>query len=166
MEMDRDVNPTTLKLMQTFRELFKANWHDRPMAGCKPSEIRVLFCIRYGKMKVSEISKLLHVTSPSVTQLLKGLETNGFIERHTDPVDRRAVEVKLTEQGEALLKQSMRTFTQSMDGLVAYLGEEESQQLAALLSKAFRYFDGLERAIVVGNKLNMQQFQGNGDENV
>jgi DNA-binding MarR family transcriptional regulator len=166
MEMDRDINPTTLKLMQAFRELYKSTWHDRPVAGCKPSEIRVLFCIRHGKMKVSEISKLLHVTSPSVTQLLKGLEANGLIERHIDPVDRRAVGVKLTEQGETLIKQSTRAFTQSMDGLVEHLGEEESQQLAELLSKALRYFSMLERTILAGNKLNIQQFQGNGDGNV
>ncbi|MGH2510206.1 MAG: MarR family winged helix-turn-helix transcriptional regulator [Ktedonobacteraceae bacterium] len=139
MEIDRDINPTTLKLMQAFREFYRSAWQDRPVSGCKPSEIRVLFCIRHGQMKVSEISKLLHVTSPSVTQLLKGLETNGLIERHINPTDRRAVGIKLTEKGETLIKQSTKAFTQSMDGLVEYLGEEESHQLAELLSKAFRY---------------------------
>lgn len=161
MDRERDINPTTLKLMQAFREFYRSTWQERPIAGCKPSEIRVLFCIRNGKMKVSEISKLLHVTSPSVTQLLKGLEINGLIERQIDPVDRRAVGITLTEKGEMLIKQSTRAFTQSMDGLVEYLGEEESQQLAELLSKALCYFSNLEHAMVA-----TMQLQGNGDKNV
>lgn len=164
MEMDRDINPTTLRLMRAFREFHKSGWQEHSFAGCKPSEIRVLFCVKHGvkvgasDMKVSDISKLLHVTSPSVTQLLKSLEANGFIERKIDPIDRRAVGIKLTGMGEAFVKQAMEAFTSSMDGLVEYLGEEESNQLAELLSKAFRYFGERENS--------MRQSQWNGDEKV
>lgn len=162
MEMDWDINPTTLKLMMAFREFHKSNLQDRPIAGCKPSEFRLLFCIKLGRkpdadyMKVSEISKLLQVTSPTVTQLLKGLEANGLIERHIDLADRRAVDIKLTAQGEMLIKQARKAFTETMDGLVEYLGEEESTQLAELLSKSCRYFGEREA--------RMRQSQWNGDE--
>lgn len=150
MEMNQDIKPTTLKLMRAFREFHKSGWQERSIAGCKPSEIRVLFCVKHGMkpgasaMKVSDISKLLRVTSPTVTQLLKGLEANGLIDRHVDPLDRRAVEIKLSEKGETFTRQSMEAFTSSIDGLVEYLGEEQSNQLAALLSKAFRYFSERE----------------------
>lgn len=163
MDIDQDINPTTVKLMQAFREFYRSGWQDRPIAGHKPSEIRILFCIRHGKMKVSEISKLLHVTSPCVTQLLKGLEADGLIERKIDPADRRSVDIKLTEQGEVLLKQSMRNFTQSMDGLVEYLGEEESHQLAELLSKTLCYFSEREARYLSQQRASMQRFPGNGD---
>jgi DNA-binding MarR family transcriptional regulator len=128
----------------------KIGWHQRSIAGCKPSEIKVLFCIRKGaksnapEIKVSEISKLLYVTSPTITQLLKGLEANGLVERHIDPTDRRAVGVKLTEKGEMVSQQAADTFSDSFNGLIEYLGEEQSNQLAELLSKAFRYFSEKE----------------------
>lgn len=170
MEMDRDLNPTTLKLMRAFREFHRVGGQERPIGGCKPSEIRVLFCIKHGmkpgasEMKVSEISKLLHVTSPTVTQLLKSLETHGFIERHIDPLDRRAVGIKLTKKGECVTRQAMEQYTQSMNGLVEYLGEEESNQLAELISKAFRYFGEREARYFHERETSMQQSQWNGDE--
>jgi DNA-binding MarR family transcriptional regulator len=172
MEMDQDIKPTTLKLMRTFREFHKSGWQEHSIAGCKPSEIRVLFCVKHGMkpgasaMKVSEISKLLRVTSPTVTQLLKGLEANGFIERHEDPLDRRAVEIKLSQKGDAFTRQAMEAFTSSMDGLVKYLGEEQSNQLAELLAKAFRYFGERENHYFNESEAATFRFQWNGDQEV
>ncbi len=140
MNMDWEINPTAAKLMQAFRELHKFNWEEGSVGGCKPSEIRVLFCIRHGKMKVSDISKMLHVTSPSVTQLLKGLEINGLIERNMDPTDRRVVDIKLTDKGEAVIRKALAGYRNYMEGLIAYMGEDECNQLADLLLKMFRYF--------------------------
>jgi DNA-binding MarR family transcriptional regulator len=114
--------------------------------GYKPSEIKVLFCIKKGgrpdrdEITVSEISKLLHVTSPTVTQLIKGLETEGLIERTINPADRRVVGIKLTEKGEQVTQQARRDFFESINGLIAYLGEEQSDQLAELLLKASHYY--------------------------
>ncbi len=158
--------------MRALREFHKSGWQERAIAGCKPSEIRVLFCVKHGMkpgagtMKVSEISKLLRVTSPTVTQLLKGLEANGLIERHVDPLDRRAVDIRLSEKGETFTRQAMEAFTSSVDGLVEYLGEEQSNQLAELLSKAFRYFGEREARYFSEREASVYQFQWNGDEEV
>lgn len=149
MDLNGSTNPTTQKLMAAFMQFGKAAWHERIIAGCKPSEIRVLFCIKKGmrpgssdssEMKASEISKLLHVTSPTITQLLKGLEANGLVERRVDPTDRRAVGLTLTEKGEKITQQAAHDFSSSFDGLIEYLGEEESSQLAELLLKVFHYY--------------------------
>jgi DNA-binding MarR family transcriptional regulator len=137
---------TAQKLFRSFMQFNRAEWHQRSIAGCTPSEIRVLFCIRKGvkpdgsDIKVSEISKLLHVTSPTVTQLLKGLEASGLIERNIDPADRRAVGITLTEKGKMVTQQAADAFLASFQGLTEYLGEEQSNQLAELLLRASRYF--------------------------
>jgi|SRR6266849_144386 len=141
------INSTAQKLFRSFMQFGKAEWHQRSIAGCTPSEIRVLFCIRGGvkpdatDIKVSEISKLLHVTSPTVTQLLKGLEANGLIERNVDLADRRAVGITLTEKGKMVTQQAADAFSASLQGLVEYLGEEQSSQLAELLPKVIRYYN-------------------------
>jgi DNA-binding MarR family transcriptional regulator len=143
--MESQTNPTAQRLFSTFMQFNKAEWHQRSIAGCKPSEIRVLFCIKKGvkpsasEMKVSEISKQLQVTPPTVTQLLKGLEANGLIERHLDPLDRRTVGITLTEKGEMVTQQAADAFSSSLNGLIEYLGEEKSNQLAELLSMVYRY---------------------------
>lgn len=145
--METMTHPVARKLLTSFMQFDRAEWHQRSIAGCRPSEIRVLLCIRTGgamgapDMKVSEISRRLHVTSPTVTQLLKGLEARGLVERHVDPTDRRAVGITLTERGGMVAQQAADAFIASLHGLVEYLGEDESDHLATLLSKVFRYYN-------------------------
>lgn len=155
-------DPTSQKLMRAFMQFEKSSWHQRSIAGCKPSEIKVLFCIKRSMrpdvptMKVSDISKFLHVTSPTVTQLIKGLEANGLVERHIDQTDRRAIDIQLTEKGEIVTQQAANDFYCSFKGLIEYLGEEQSNQLADLLSKVFLYFNEKEA--------NFHTSQWSGDE--
>ena len=91
-------------------------------------------------LKVSDISKMLHVTAPAVTQMLKNLEASGLVERNPDPTDRRVVYVTLTARGEETIKQAKKGLVVPFQGLVKYLGEQESNQLAELLNKAQAYF--------------------------
>ena len=143
---DASVDTTARKLMMAFMRFGRAEWHERSIMGYKPSEIRVLFCIKKGgrpdggEINVSEISKLLHVTSPTVTQLIKGLEVEGLVERTINPADRRVVGIKLTEKGEAVTQKARQDFFESINGLIEYLGEEQSDQLAELLLKTFHYY--------------------------
>ncbi len=144
--MDQDATATEQKLLSALTQFKRLGWHQRAVAGCKPSEIRLLFCVKEGtnaglpEMKVSEISKQMGVTSPTTTQLLKSLEAHGLIERNIDPIDRRAVGIKLTAKGGMVAQQARDAFCASIKGLVEHLGEEESDQLAELLCKVFRYF--------------------------
>jgi DNA-binding MarR family transcriptional regulator len=166
--MHSTADATAQKLSQSLMQFNKAfmQFHraalNQHLAGCKMSEIGVLCMISKGtksgarEMKVSEISKMMHVTSPSITQVLKGLEANGLVERHIDPTDRRSVGIALTERGKEVAQKAEEAFLISFHGLVEYLGEEQSNELASLLSRAFRYFN--ERMS------NMYQSPWNGDE--
>ncbi|GAC1400368.1 MAG: hypothetical protein NVSMB49_12490 [Ktedonobacteraceae bacterium] len=147
--MDTVTSATEERLLHALGQFKRAKWHEQAIGGCKPSELRVLFCIRNGAtpdtpMKISEISKQLHVTSPTITQLLKGLEANRLIERHSDPEDRRSIGITLTEKGSAVAQRASDAFSESLHGLVTYLGEEQSNQFANLLIKVFHYYS--ERA--------------------
>ncbi len=162
--MEQPTLTTEHKLFRALSLFRRLSWHEHSIGGCKPSEIRVLFCIRrhmnlhIAEMKVSEISKQLHVTSPTITQLLNSLEANGLIERHIDGIDRRVVGVTLTEKGEMVTKRATEAMTGAMGELITYLGEEQSDQLADLLFKVFRYFDEKETS--------MSHAQWTGDEYV
>jgi len=135
------------KLLASFIQFDKIEWHQRSFMGYKPSEIKLLFCVKkctatgLPEMKVSEISKILRVTSPTVTQLVKSLEANGLIERNIDPSDRRAVGIKLTAKGDMVTNKAGQAFSATMHGLAEYLGPEQSNQFAELLSKVFEYFN-------------------------
>ncbi len=137
---------TEQNLLQALAQFRRAKWHDQTIGGCKPSEIRALFCIKNGStpdapMKVSDISKQLHVTSPTITQLLKGLEANNLVERHSDPTDRRSIGITLTEKGNYVAQKASDAFSGLLHGLIEYLGEEQSDQLADLMFKVSHYFE-------------------------
>ena len=144
--MDQPMMLTDHKLFRALTQFKRLGWHQHSIAGCTPSEIRVLICTKGGGgplpplVTVSEISKRLSVTPPSITQILNTLETRGLIERHMDRTDRRVIVVTLTKQGEKVTEQAEETFSAVMKGLIEYLGEDQSNQLADLLFKVFRYF--------------------------
>jgi DNA-binding MarR family transcriptional regulator len=57
-----------------------------------------------------------------------------------DTTDRRVIVVNLTKHGEQITELAHEAFSDTMRGLIDYLGEEQSNQLADLLFKVFRYF--------------------------
>ena len=144
-------SPIAQKLLKSFMQFRKTGWHDKKIAGYNPSEFKVLATIRHGandlnaEMKISEISKLLQVTPPTVTQIINTLEKDGLVERMVDPEDRRAVKIKLSEAGMEATEKARKVFSQTFLGLIDFLGEEDSEQLANLLSKAHEYFNELSR---------------------
>lgn len=142
---------TAQKLLKAFMQFRKTGWHEKKIGGYNPSEFKVLAAIQQGaneknnEMKVSEISQRLHVTPPTVTQIVNILEKDGLVERAIDPDDRRAVKIKLTPAGMEATASAKKRFTNTFAGLIDYLGEEESGQLADLLDKVHHYFNEQSR---------------------
>lgn len=144
-------SPTVQKLLKSFIQFRKTGWHDKKIGGYNPSEYKVLAVIYEGankketEMKVSEISQILGVTPPTVTQIINNLDKGGLVERTIDPEDRRAVRIKLTLKGIELTENARKAFFEKYLGLVDYLGEEDSEKLADLLNKVHKYFYELKR---------------------
>lgn len=150
----KNQNPVAQKLLEAFVKFHKLNWKQSPMVNLKSSEIMVLFSVKklmnpdIPGIKMSDISNSLKVASPTITQLISSLETNGFVERTMDKEDRRAVRVKLTAKGEKAIKKASEAFLDAFNGLAEYLGEDDSIQLAELLSKTFAYFEKRKKEIL------------------
>lgn len=133
-------NPVTHRLFSALRQLRRAHWQ-QTVEGHKPSEMTLLICIAKRLdvteigLKVSEISRFLRLSPPTVTQLINSLEAKGMVERMSDPSDRRVVRIKLTERGTAVTQRAKSHMDATLNKLVDYLGEDESNQLADLLLK-------------------------------
>lgn len=90
---------------------------------------------------VSELSSMMAVASPTVTPLVRSLEEQGLVLRYNDKEDRRAVRVKLTEQGLEQVREFAKKRSAQIQGLVEYLGEEKSGQLIELLEQVYEYVE-------------------------
>lgn len=151
--MDLEASNEVRRLFATFQKFTKADWGKQPILGIKPSEMRVLLCIKdisnkgSNRVTVSEISKSLFITSPSVTQIIKCLSTLGYIERSVDAKDRRIADIKLTDQGELIVQKASERITANYSGLFEALGKENSDTLITLLDQVYVYFDNRSKAL-------------------
>ncbi|WP_424766880.1 MarR family winged helix-turn-helix transcriptional regulator [Paenibacillus sp. sgz302251] len=145
--MSTDKYENVADLMNIFQRFARADWRKKTMWGLKASEIRVLVCLKKGgekdnsSMTVSEISKMLQVTSPTVTQMINSLIASGYVERSSDPNDRRITDVILTEKGEQLAQKASERYHALFRGMVDQLGKEQSDQLVMLLDQVFQYLE-------------------------
>lgn len=148
--MDALVN----EMMETFQRFARAEWRKQSVSGIKSSEVRVLICLKVlinesdRGVNITDLSRKLSITSPSITQMIKNLMTDGFVERYNDPRDKRITLIRLTEKGECVAQKSYEKYMFYFSGLIERLGEEQSRTLIASLSEVYSYthesgtFDG------------------------
>jgi len=66
-----------------------------------------------------DLAEVLAVTPRTITALVDGLESTGFVTRESDPSDRRTRHVTMTEQGQATTRRLLdgrRRFAQNLLG--------------------------------------------------
>ncbi|PJI08727.1 MULTISPECIES: MarR family winged helix-turn-helix transcriptional regulator [Clostridium] len=143
--MDNNKKEIADKLFLAITQLKKVKFQPRGIDGLTHSEVVLLFCIKKSLevneegVKVSQLSKILKVASPTVTQQINSMEKSGFVKRTMDLTDRRVVRVNLTEKGEVTIKKANKGFWKFIEGLVDYLGNEKSEEFAELLSDLAKY---------------------------
>ncbi|WP_256759410.1 MarR family winged helix-turn-helix transcriptional regulator [Cohnella sp. WQ 127256] len=150
-----EIPPLVMELTEAFQQFAKAEWRKQPISGIKSSEVRVLLCLKFLSeasehgVNISDISKRLSVTSPTVTQMIKSLMGEGYVERYNDPQDKRITLLRLTDKGEGIAQKASERHMMMFSGLVEKLGEEQSKELASLLNQVFSYFQEIS---MIGDK--------------
>jgi DNA-binding MarR family transcriptional regulator len=84
-------------------------------------------------MRPSDLAARMRVTKQALNYLLRGLEQNGYLERHPDPEDRRARRIALTDRGRALVPVIRGAVADAEREWSAALGEQRFAQLRELL---------------------------------
>jgi len=143
-------NVNAKKLMHAFSQFRKIHWKPPHIKGLKPSEFMVLHTVKNAfldgseGLMVSEISNLLKIARPTVTQLVNSLQKKGFLEKHADEKDKRVVRISLSGKGKTHAKQGAEEFYRLFEGLAEHLGTEKSKELTDLLQDVFNYFQETE----------------------
>jgi DNA-binding MarR family transcriptional regulator len=74
-----------------------------------PSQTSALASVeRHGSLTPSDLAAIERIQRPTATRVLAALESGGLVVREPDASDRRIARVRITPEGEALLKR-MRT---------------------------------------------------------
>ena len=87
------------------------------------------------RLRPTEFSSALMLTSSGTTKRLDRLEQVGLIERAPDPEDRRGILITLTDKGRELIDSVTDAHLANERRLLAALSESEQARLADLLRK-------------------------------
>ena len=86
-------------------------------------------------LSFSRLSDLMAITPPAVTKRVDVLEKRGLVERSVDAQDRRALRLRLTDQGRALVERILPQHVANEDRLLGGLNTAERAQLRVLLAQ-------------------------------
>lgn len=90
-----DIDRLRLVLLRLTRRI-----RTRATGDTTPSQVAVLgTIIRHERLTVGQIAELEHVKPPSVSKIVAALEQTGYVERTTDPADRRCTYITASAAG-------------------------------------------------------------------
>jgi DNA-binding MarR family transcriptional regulator len=92
-----------------------------------------------GRLTAGELAGRANVAEPTMSRIVKSLESSGFVERHTDPGNRRLVWVELTPKGRAMHEEMVQHFGR---GIARVLRPLNNAQLRDIVN-ALHHLDGL-----------------------
>ena len=85
--------------------------------------------------RMVDIAMDLGVTGRTLTSIVDALVTQGLLAREMDAADRRAIHLRLTESGAALLPQLEAELSAAADTVMSPLGNDEAATFARLLNR-------------------------------
>jgi DNA-binding MarR family transcriptional regulator len=136
----------TQELAQTFTQFRRQGPPKSALHGIKPGEFFLLTTLINSippgadGLKASDLSNRMQVTPAAVTHLINDLEKSDYVERVSDPSDRRIVLIRPTEAGLKMMEVANAQFLDNLKGLVEFLGEDDSREFIRLIALAMTYF--------------------------
>lgn len=97
--------------------------------------IVVIGAMRGRARTVNEFCAFAGVDAGAMSRLLDRLEAKGIVRRTRGDVDRRQVQVELTDKGRALSPQIMPALTRVYEQFLAGFSQEDAVQLQSLLQR-------------------------------
>lgn len=145
MGKEKDI---AVELLKSFEDIKRTTMRTRTVnSNHKQSELVLLMCLYKSNepMSISDISKLLQVKMPTITQQVNYLVENGLVEKKVDGTDRRSVQIILTELGTEKSKEIAKNFINHYLDLIEFIGVEDSEQLLRIMKKVNKYYLNLDR---------------------
>jgi DNA-binding MarR family transcriptional regulator len=84
-----------------------------------------------GEARISDLATLDHCSQPTMTTQVRRLEDAGLVTRTTDPIDARAVLIRITDKGRTVLTQARIDRAAAINPRLEQLSSEDRQTLAA-----------------------------------
>jgi DNA-binding MarR family transcriptional regulator len=118
--------------------------HARAGEDVRPAHGFVIRALSAGPLTVTELAARLDVSKQAVVKLVDEMERQGFIERRSDPVDRRAKRLCLTARGRNVRKRALAASRRMERRLLSELGPDAVAITRAALARVVECGGGAE----------------------
>ena len=107
--------------------------------GLTPGQPKILdYLLHHDGAIQKEIAIFCHIEPASLTAILNGMESKGYIERKTSPGNRRSLHVYLTETGRKYADRLNLEFARIEAEALKGFNETEARQLQELLGRVYQ----------------------------
>jgi DNA-binding MarR family transcriptional regulator len=134
-----EIVETLLRLTNTLRRRHDARFADYELSGPR---MRLLAAMSdQPRTRMGDLAARLGLTARTITTLVDALEREGLLARRSDPTDRRATLLELTETGRSYLERIHHVQQELAEQFMAPLRATERQRLYVLLRRLQGGFD-------------------------
>lgn len=128
------------RILQSIRRIIRAvDKHSMSLKSRYNITVPQLVCLsaiaEKGPMTATTLSHAIHLSTSTLVGIIDRLENKGYVHRHRDKKDRRAVFIEATTRGTALVKNSPSPL---QDGLANALNELPEKELATILASLMK----------------------------
>jgi DNA-binding MarR family transcriptional regulator len=139
-QIDLSAEPLQAPIRRLFllvaRELRTVLDRDLARFGLRAQQAAVLLrCARLPGAKPTQLAAAVGTDTAGITGIIDQLEKKGLVERRTDPLDRRAVQIEPTAAGRELIAPLRDVFLSANEILLAGFSSSEITAFAGLLTR-------------------------------
>ena len=121
------------KAERTFRATESHVFKDHQLTPTQFSVLETLYS--KGDLRIQNLIDSILATSGNMTVVIRNMVRDGWIKRETDPDDRRACIVSLTEKGRKKIIEVLPDHIRNVQKVMSVFSEEEHKQLQTLLKR-------------------------------
>jgi len=129
----RDLLQVTMQMMRSVAREMR-----RSPQAVAPGQVAALMRLKSGPTPTTDLARHLGVSVPTVSKSIDVLVDRGWVERSTNPADRRHTIVRLTTNGHRVTSSMCRQSERHVATLLEGLTSDQRVQLAATLSTLAR----------------------------
>ncbi len=125
-----------IEFSKDFEKRVLTTLQDRGYRNIRSSHSVLFSNLGLGAVRVTELAERAQVTQQAMGKMLKEVERLGYISRGIDEQDRRAKEIRLTDKGVQLVKDSMLVVEEVRQYYADKIGARELDKLEDQLRSA------------------------------
>ena len=135
----------SFRLLTALFRFLRTPWHVVSAPGLSRAETGILITIeraaKHGNtLRVSDLSRMMRVSPPTISQQLNNLESQGFVIRTQAKEDKRAVNLTLSDKGREALIQQRADMELNISQLADHLGKEDTELFINLLTRTSDFY--------------------------